>query len=295
PLNIAAFSIPVLGEARTGKLLASAGESILGRAAVRGGIGVAQGAVGGAALVPFDWLQHTQDGQDYTYADALKSIVASAGMGGAFHAGGGLLGDLFARLRGRPLAGAPAIGGTHVPEELLGAGVDVDEIPGVTNATRPLFGEAQPEQAPAGGPVLQHPAEVLADLPPAAREDVVRASIANLISGEKNNAGELLQEAAKADPRIAESVGPYFEAYHGSPHDFDRFDLDKVGTGEGAQSYGHGLYFAENPAVGTSYRSAGAGLSDVEHIALDALEAAGGDRARAIEQIEQTPDHVAQQ
>ena len=38
-------------------------------------------------------------------------------------------------------------------------------------------------------------------------------------------------------------------AYHSSPHDFDRFDLGKIGTGEGAQVYGHGIYVAENPAV----------------------------------------------
>ena len=38
-------------------------------------------------------------------------------------------------------------------------------------------------------------------------------------------------------------------AYHGSPHDFDRFDMSKIGTGEGAQAYGHGLYLAESPAV----------------------------------------------
>jgi hypothetical protein len=43
-------------------------------------------------------------------------------------------------------------------------------------------------------------------------------------------------------------------AYHGSPHDFDKFDLSKIGTGEGAQAYGHGLYFAENPGVAESYR-----------------------------------------
>jgi hypothetical protein len=42
-------------------------------------------------------------------------------------------------------------------------------------------------------------------------------------------------------------------AYHGSPHDFDRFDLSKLGTGEGAQSYGHGLYFAEAEPVARSY------------------------------------------
>jgi hypothetical protein len=43
-------------------------------------------------------------------------------------------------------------------------------------------------------------------------------------------------------------------AYHGSPHDFERFDLSKIGTGEGAQAYGHGLYFAENPKVAQEYR-----------------------------------------
>ncbi len=43
------------------------------------------------------------------------------------------------------------------------------------------------------------------------------------------------------------------EAYHGSPHEFDAFDMSKIGTGEGAQSYGYGLYFAENPAVAADY------------------------------------------
>lgn len=32
---------------------------------------------------------------------------------------------------------------------------------------------------------------------------------------------------------------------HGSPHKFDRFDFTKIGTGEGAQAYGHGGYFAQ--------------------------------------------------
>jgi hypothetical protein len=43
-------------------------------------------------------------------------------------------------------------------------------------------------------------------------------------------------------------------AYHGSPHDFDRFDLSRIGTGEGAQAYGHGLYFAENENVAADYK-----------------------------------------
>lgn len=45
-------------------------------------------------------------------------------------------------------------------------------------------------------------------------------------------------------------------AYHGSPHSFDKFDMSKIGTGEGAQAYGHGLYFADNPSVAKEYQLA---------------------------------------
>lgn len=41
--------------------------------------------------------------------------------------------------------------------------------------------------------------------------------------------------------------------YHGSPHRFSKFDASKIGTGEGAQMYGHGLYFAESPNVAKTY------------------------------------------
>lgn len=44
------------------------------------------------------------------------------------------------------------------------------------------------------------------------------------------------------------------DAYHGSPHDFDQFDIGKLGTGEGAQAYGHGLYFAGNEGIARHYR-----------------------------------------
>lgn len=43
-------------------------------------------------------------------------------------------------------------------------------------------------------------------------------------------------------------------AYHGSPYDFEQFDTSKIGTGEGAQAYGHGLYFAEHEPVAKGYR-----------------------------------------
>jgi hypothetical protein len=43
------------------------------------------------------------------------------------------------------------------------------------------------------------------------------------------------------------------DVYHGSPHSFEEFDASKIGTGEGAQAYGHGIYLAESPNVAKSY------------------------------------------
>jgi len=43
-------------------------------------------------------------------------------------------------------------------------------------------------------------------------------------------------------------------AWHGSPHDHNKFDSSKIGTGEGAQAYGWGLYFAGKKEVAEFYR-----------------------------------------
>jgi hypothetical protein len=48
-------------------------------------------------------------------------------------------------------------------------------------------------------------------------------------------------------------MGAIENLWHGSPHTFDRFDLSKIGTGEGAQAYGYGAYLAESPDVAQEY------------------------------------------
>jgi hypothetical protein len=59
-------------------------------------------------------------------------------------------------------------------------------------------------------------------------------------------------------------LGVLRTVYHGTPHKWmpepefpsGRPLMEKIGTGEGAQAYGHGIYFAESPAVASSYREA---------------------------------------
>jgi len=88
--------------------------------------------------------------------------------------------------------------------------------------------------------------------------------------------------AAKAPIQAAKGVATEgIRAYHGSPYSFDRFDLSKIGTGEGAQAYGHGLYFAENEKVAREYRDALAG------------KAANPDRNRQLSELARQLDQYA--
>jgi hypothetical protein len=62
-------------------------------------------------------------------------------------------------------------------------------------------------------------------------------------------------DITKRDGGDVEGEDQGITAYHGSPHDFEQFDTSKIGTGEGAQAYGHGLYFAESEPVAEGYRN----------------------------------------
>lgn len=53
-------------------------------------------------------------------------------------------------------------------------------------------------------------------------------------------------------------------AWHGSPHDFDEFDLGAIGTGEGNQVHGWGLYFAKDKKVSDLYRRELSLIHDVD-------------------------------
>lgn len=51
--------------------------------------------------------------------------------------------------------------------------------------------------------------------------------------------------------------GEYYaqSAWHGSPHQFEEFDLGAIGTGEGGQAHGWGLYFAQDKKIAEGYRA----------------------------------------
>jgi len=120
----------------------------------------------------------------------------------------------------------------------------LDSIYGAASTGAEAYGAANSPMAP------QHAAGLLgtiADLTP--------------VVGDVKSAYEGVQAAREGDWAGA-GLGllgalpfvPGITAWHGSPHKFDKFSLDKIGTGEGAQAYGHGLYLAENPSVAREYQ-----------------------------------------
>ena len=92
-----------------------------------------------------------------------------------------------------------------------------------------------------GRPVPPEPS-AMDKLPPTVQEGIGGLSLL----------ANFLAPGAKLPPLAPKPQG--IRAYHGSPHDFDRFDMSKIGTGEGAQAYGHGLYFAEAEGTAKAYR-----------------------------------------
>ena len=87
--------------------------------------------------------------------------------------------------------------------------------------------------------------------------------------------------------------------FHGTPHSFDKYDINKVGAGEGNQTYGHGLYFAEEKAVAEGYRrrlTTPAGRVDgTMEEAVAYLGKHDGDRAKAYKELTARADMLDRQ
>jgi hypothetical protein len=60
-------------------------------------------------------------------------------------------------------------------------------------------------------------------------------------------------EFRKAGDTIPDGVKFQVDAWHGSPYQFDKFTTEKIGTGEGAQAFGWGLYFTDLESIARNY------------------------------------------
>lgn len=77
------------------------------------------------------------------------------------------------------------------------------------------------------------------------------------VSGSSDTRGSLNKDAYETAMNMAGMAPMGITAWHGSPHKFDKFSLDNIGTGQGAQAYGYGVYLAESPEVAKGYSEIG--------------------------------------
>ena len=56
------------------------------------------------------------------------------------------------------------------------------------------------------------------------------------------------------------------KAFHGTPHKFDRFTTDKIGSGESTQWFGWGLYFTDDESIANWYSKSVRELKNKEHV-----------------------------
>ena len=117
---------------------------------------------------------------------------------------------------------------------------------------------------------------------PAVILDMLRAARQRAMSGSLG-LGELIGENVTPGMRGRQVPAMReLDVYHGTPHRFPateanplgEFDASKIGTGEGAQAYGHGIYLAESPEVARGYQekltpAAGWAYDNVSAGALD--------------------------
>lgn len=80
-------------------------------------------------------------------------------------------------------------------------------------------------------------------------EDVTTESIPQAVDNRGNK--DSIKKEAKEDNVVVD--GDDLILKHGTPHNFDQFQLEKIGTGEGAQAFGYGLYFTDGSKIAESY------------------------------------------
>lgn len=80
-----------------------------------------------------------------------------------------------------------------------------------------------------------------------------QAATAGYKAPQMARAGVKALDNLSAPRTMGRQQGAIENLWHGSPHTFDRFDLSKIGTGEGAQAFGHGAYLAESADTARTY------------------------------------------
>ena len=84
--------------------------------------------------------------------------------------------------------------------------------------------------------------------------NIIQETIPNVEDWSKDveSTAKALSENIKQEPDVIKD-GDDLILRHGTPHDFSKFQLEKIGTGEGKQAFGYGLYFTDGSKIAEQY------------------------------------------
>lgn len=242
PINVASAFVPVVGEARVLSMLGRA-SGALGRAGVRAGVGTVEGAVGAAMIEPVIALAQTQQQADYDMSDALGNIAFGAAFGAALHPAAGAVGDWLRSRRGQ-----------RQPWQIM---PDTDESLALMRRHRDAIRDARIFAGADEARAAEESAAAAALFDARARRwayDFNQPVAAFYDRYMPDYRAEMAPFDRTVDNFLSTPESLDQTAYHGTPHKFKDFSLEHIGTGEGAQAHGWGLYFAQNKGISEKYR-----------------------------------------
>ena len=154
---------------------------------------------------------------------------------------------------------------SEVPDDVLETGVNalVQLRRGMTD-----YFEAKPQRA------VHFDEFVGAAVPENVSPEVVSILENNGIRVERYGADNRREVVNRLSQQLNQERGDvlYQRAWHGSPHIFDTFSTEHIGTGEGAQAHGWGLYFAGDRKIAEGYRNRLSDRSASINSVLDELD-----------------------
>ncbi len=226
-------------------------------------------AGGGAAFGVFPAMKSraSRTGEKSPAAQMMVPDIAAGATKGLVTGGVGMPGDIESLVRG--IRGIFTRGGDQGKLDAFLAGLEEKTIlPTSEDVSKWLDTNVGPV-VPAGAPMAEQRAGI-AKAGQFAGEMV--SGPGTLAKGGKAAAKTAMATAKFVKPKVGEMLSDYMRrsgmtpelmAYHGTPVRFapeegapmGRFRAEKIGTGEGAQAFGYGLYFAESPGVARNYQS----------------------------------------
>ena len=224
---------------------------------------------GGAAfgITPAMKSAASRTGQISPAGRMLPADVAAGALKGTVTGGVGLAGDIESLVRG--IRGIFTRGGDQGKLDAFLSGLEEKTILPTSEDVNKWLDKNVGPVVPPGAPMAEQRAGV-AEAGQLAGE--LTSGPGALIKGAKAGARAAGATAKFVAPKAGEMLSSYMRrsgmtpelmAYHGTPHTFapepgapmGRFRAEKIGSGEGVQAYGRGLYFAESPEVAGSYRT----------------------------------------